>query len=176
MCETSNIPALVRTATCSCRIPSYWTGISQPAKGTSRAPAASCRSNRGVRRRVSAVDGKRPRGYPLGRSALTAGLSCFAPVVSVRSRTVARGPPTLRDPAGEVVRRDPQACIEVEPVGVRALRADSRVEVQLVAAEAMRLLEAPVEQGSAVAAAARIREGREVVDVEAVAPGEVSDQ
>ena len=33
------MPAPVRTATCSARIPSYCTGISQPAKGTSRAPA-----------------------------------------------------------------------------------------------------------------------------------------
>ena len=62
MCDTSNTPAFVRTATCSWRMPSYCTGISQPAKGTSLAPAASWRSNRGVRRRVSAAGGKRPGG------------------------------------------------------------------------------------------------------------------
>ena len=42
MCETSKTPAAVRTATCSARMPSaYWTGISQPANGTSRADAAT---------------------------------------------------------------------------------------------------------------------------------------
>src|ERR671910_2650633 len=64
MCETSNMPAPVRTATCSWRIPSYWTGISQPAKGTSLAPARSWRSNSGVRRRVSAAGGNRPQVTP----------------------------------------------------------------------------------------------------------------
>ena len=38
MCETSKTPASVRTARCSAITPSYWTGISQPANGTSRAP------------------------------------------------------------------------------------------------------------------------------------------
>ena len=33
MCETSKTPAASRTATCSARMPSYWTGISQPANG-----------------------------------------------------------------------------------------------------------------------------------------------
>ena len=37
MWETSKMPAAVRTATCSSRMPAYWTGISQPANGTSRA-------------------------------------------------------------------------------------------------------------------------------------------
>src|SRR5215211_3776844 len=55
MCETSNRPAPVRTATCSWRMPSYCTGISQPANGTSFAPAAAWRSYSGVRRRVSAA-------------------------------------------------------------------------------------------------------------------------
>ena len=50
---TSKIPARSRTAVCSCRIPSYWTGISQPANGTSRAPAATCRACSGVRLSVS---------------------------------------------------------------------------------------------------------------------------
>ena len=44
MCETSKTPASVRTARCSASTPSYCTGISQPAKGTMRAPAATCRS------------------------------------------------------------------------------------------------------------------------------------
>src|SRR5918911_3297703 len=55
MCETSKIPARSRTAVCSARMPAgYWTGISQPAKGTSRAPAATWRSCNGVRLSVSA--------------------------------------------------------------------------------------------------------------------------
>ena len=68
MCETSKTPAEVRTATCSWRIPSYWTGISQPANGTSRAPARSWRSNSGVRRSVS-VGGKPPGRLPPGTQA-----------------------------------------------------------------------------------------------------------
>ena len=41
MCETSNTPQSVRTALCSAITPSYWTGISQPANGTIRAPSAT---------------------------------------------------------------------------------------------------------------------------------------
>ena len=41
ICETSKTPASVRTALCSGITPSYCTGISQPANGTSRAPAAT---------------------------------------------------------------------------------------------------------------------------------------
>ena len=44
MWETSKTPASVRTARCSGITPSYWTGISQPANGTMRAPAATWRS------------------------------------------------------------------------------------------------------------------------------------
>ncbi len=54
MWETSKTPALVRTARCSSMIELYWTGISQPANGTSRAPAATWRSCSGVRFSVSA--------------------------------------------------------------------------------------------------------------------------
>src|SRR4051812_30729954 len=64
MCETSKTPARLRTATCSWRIPSYCTGISQPANGTSRAPARSWRSNSGVRRSVSAAGTGRPQVTP----------------------------------------------------------------------------------------------------------------
>src|SRR5215204_4358379 len=52
MCETSKTPASARTARCSGMTPSYCTGISQPAKGTRRAPAATWRSWSGVRRSV----------------------------------------------------------------------------------------------------------------------------
>ena len=41
MWETSNAPASERTARCSGITPSYCTGISQPANGTRRAPAAT---------------------------------------------------------------------------------------------------------------------------------------
>ena len=45
---TSKRPARVRTATCSSVTPVYSTGISQPAKGTRRAPAAACTPCSGV--------------------------------------------------------------------------------------------------------------------------------
>src|SRR5438270_726823 len=48
MWETSKTPASVRTARCSWMTPSYWTGISQPANGTIRAPSSTCRSCKGV--------------------------------------------------------------------------------------------------------------------------------
>src|SRR3954454_20702362 len=71
MCETSNTPAPVRTATCSWRMPSYCTGISHPANGTRRAPAARWRSWSGVRRRVSAATAKPPHSTDgLGASVL----------------------------------------------------------------------------------------------------------
>ena len=41
MWETSNAPASERTARCSGITPSYCTGISHPANGTRRAPAAT---------------------------------------------------------------------------------------------------------------------------------------
>ena len=44
MWETSKTPAPRRTARCSGMMPSYCSGISQPAKGTIRAPAATWRS------------------------------------------------------------------------------------------------------------------------------------
>jgi len=46
------MPHASRTAMCSSRTPVYCTGISQPAKSTRRAPAASWRSNSGVRRSI----------------------------------------------------------------------------------------------------------------------------
>src|SRR4051812_7167305 len=62
---TSKTPACVRTASCSARMPpAYWTGISQPANGTSRAPAAACRACRAVRR--SSLAGALIRAKPNG--------------------------------------------------------------------------------------------------------------
>ena len=82
-----------------------------------------------------------------------------------------RGADRLR----EVVARDAQAGVEVEPVRVLALRPDPGVEVELAAAEPLRLGRAPLEQRPPVAAPAAVRVRREVVDVQAVAPGEVVD-
>src|SRR4051812_34460733 len=62
MCETSNAPASSRTARCSWITPSYWTGISQPANGTIRAPRATWRSCSGVRRRVCTGRDATPAG------------------------------------------------------------------------------------------------------------------
>ena len=57
MCETSKTPQSVRTARCSGMTPSYCTGISQPANGTIRAPAATWRSWSGVSARVCTAVG-----------------------------------------------------------------------------------------------------------------------
>src|SRR3954468_268232 len=46
--ETSKTPDDLRTRRCSALIPSYSTGISQPANGTSLAPASTCASYSGV--------------------------------------------------------------------------------------------------------------------------------
>jgi hypothetical protein len=73
------------------------------------------------------------------------------------------------------MRGEPVAGVEVEPVGVGSVRAETGVEVELVAAEAAGLGEAPVEEGSAGSLAAGGGEGSEVVDVEDVAPGEVME-
>src|SRR5215213_10542481 len=75
----------------------------------------------------------------------------------------------------EVVARDAEAGVEVEPVGVLALGPHAGVEVELRAALAPALLLAPLEQRAAVALAARLRQRGEVVHVERVVPGEVVD-
>ena len=59
---TSKIPARSRTAMCSSRMPPYCTGISQPANGTSLAPAATWRSCSGVRLSVSVPAAMRGAG------------------------------------------------------------------------------------------------------------------
>ena len=48
---------------CSSRMPPYWTGISQPPKSMKRAPAATCRSWRAVRRAGSRSRRPRCRGH-----------------------------------------------------------------------------------------------------------------
>jgi hypothetical protein len=55
MCETSKTPTLFLTAMCSSLMPLYWTGISNPANGIIRAPAARCRSCSGVLRMAGPI-------------------------------------------------------------------------------------------------------------------------
>ena len=68
---------------------------------------------------------------------------------------------------------DDEARVHVEAVRVGPVEADPRVEVQLVAAEPLRLL-APATPSSAAPwpRRRRIRQRREVVDVERMPPGE----
>ena len=72
----------------------------------------------------------------------------------------------------EVVGGDPQALVEVEAVGLLAVRADARIEVELAAAEPACLGQQPIHQGPGMALAAKAGSGGEVVDVERVAPGQ----
>jgi pimeloyl-ACP methyl ester carboxylesterase len=58
-------------------------------------------------------------------------------------------------------------------MGIGAVQADARVEVQLIAVEPPSLLQQPVEQGTAVAPATGLRAGRKIVDVQVMPPGEV---
>ena len=81
-------------------------------------------------------------------------------------------PLPLSQLALEVVRADPQPVPEVEPMRVLAVLADARVEVELRAAAAPRLVLQPREQAVGEAAAAVRLGGDEVVDVEVAAPGE----
>src|SRR5206468_5372811 len=98
MCETSNTPAAVLTARCSSITPSYWTGISHPANGTRRAPAARWASNRGVRRRSASpsVD-MPPRITP---SSAQEGRDVDVVVADLERRPLAVG-----DPGAAIARR-----------------------------------------------------------------------
>src|SRR4051794_531544 len=66
----------------------------------------------------------------------------------------------------EVVRAEPYARVEVEAVGVLAVRPGARVEVELRAAHARGLLRQPAHERAAVAPAAAVVARHEVVDVE----------
>src|SRR4051794_31881370 len=103
MCETSNTPARSRTAMCSSRMPPYWTGMSQPANGTSFAPSAAWRPCSGVRR--SSAGGadmwREATGYPVGPmtrlctalTVLAAVLAAAAPAHAGSYEVVACGAP-----------------------------------------------------------------------------------
>jgi hypothetical protein len=60
--------------------------------------------------------------------------------------------------------------VQVQAVGVGALRCDGRVEVELVAAEPPGLVHEPVEDQAGVSASARALDRRQVVEVEVVLP------
>src|SRR5919197_1559463 len=75
------MPASVRTALTSGMTPSYCTGISQPSKGTLRAPSATWRSRRGVCCNVWAMRPMltRRRKVPLRLRLELRRLAAFAP-------------------------------------------------------------------------------------------------
>src|SRR4051794_28976273 len=92
-----------------------------------------------------------------------------------RVRSGCRSPPEARGPlhlAREVEGGDAQTVAEVEAVGVAAVLAQARVEVQLGAARPARLGLQPGKEPVGVAAPAVPLRGDEVVDVEVPAPGE----
>src|SRR6476659_6742099 len=108
MCETSNTPASVRTARCSGITPSYWTGISQPAKGTIRAPSSTCRSWSGVCRSVSGMATADPSVSPRrpGSVALPAKRSCPGSSMTNRGSGPGRGVDSYRS----TLLRAPTVC------------------------------------------------------------------
>ena len=61
----------------------------------------------------------------------------------------------------------------VEPVCVKALRADSRVQVQLVASEPSALLDQPLQQRPGETLTPCLGRRREVIDIKVVAPRKV---
>jgi hypothetical protein len=74
---------------------------------------------------------------------------------------------------GALVRGGVLAVVVVEPVCVKALRADSRVQVQLAASEPSALLDQPLQQRPGMTLMPCLGCGGEVIDVQVVAPGEV---
>src|SRR6478672_11931335 len=109
MCETSKTPASVRTALCSWITPSYWTGISQPANGTIRAPRATWRSCSGVRRSVctaaDATAGARAAGALAVAEErrhvehLRGDVEALVPLTLARDRRLRHGDPRALRPA-----------------------------------------------------------------------------
>src|SRR5712692_6205025 len=79
------------------------------------------------------------------------------------------------DRAQEVERRDAHPLVEVQAVGVRAVRADAGIKVELVAAEALGLIDHPVHQLARVTLAAMLEPRCEVIAVKGAAPREHVD-
>ncbi len=113
MCETSNTPARSRTVSCSARIPpAYWTGISQPANGTSRAPAATWRSWSGVRSSASA-----PAAISAGT--LAAGLGVLSRQAAARSAPSASTARKVSTTAGSNCVPEQRRSSSIASCGVR---------------------------------------------------------
>src|SRR5829696_7137609 len=123
---TSTLPARSRTAMCSSRMPAYCTGISQPANGTSFAPAATWRSCSGVRLSVCVPAAMRRAG-PYHRAATrNSGASGPCSWPSNRGQAVDAGGVVLRlvlgeraRPAGSQLLRRPRVLVRTEAL-VRA--------------------------------------------------------
>src|SRR5712692_8810015 len=69
-------------------------------------------------------------------------------------------------------RRDAHPLVEVQSVGVRAVRAHAGIKVKLVAAEAFGLIDHPVQQLACVPLATMLGTSSEVIAVQGAAPGE----
>src|SRR4029077_16002942 len=78
----------------------------------------------------------------------------------------------LLNQAREVERRDAHPLVEIQAMGVRAVRAHSGIEVKLVASEPFGLVDHPVQQLACVTLAPMLRTSREVIAVEGPAPCE----
>jgi hypothetical protein len=89
---------------------------------------------------VDIYDGRVNGGFPVSPEPQSCdnGDSCKGPV--------SPQPGAFGTPASEVVRVDRQAVVVVEPVCVKALRADSRVQMQLAASEPSALPAQPLQQ------------------------------
>src|SRR5688500_2910559 len=101
------------------------------------------------------------RTPPLPRHRRTATTPPRGPPARAPPRAPCGRPPPSFERRLEVMRRDAQAGVEVEPVRVLALGPDPGVEVELRAALPAALLLAPLEQRAAVPSAARLGQRRE---------------
>src|SRR5829696_2192098 len=119
MCETSKTPASARTARCSGMTPSYCTGISQPAKGTRRAPSATCRSWSGVRRSVCTTRRMLPPRVLVARGLLAEEGGHFELFVRhLEALALALALAVLRRPRRRLLLR--HRCAAATPVRLRA--------------------------------------------------------
>jgi enoyl-CoA hydratase len=75
----------------------------------------------------------------------------------------------------EVVRGDAHPLVEVQPVRVGAVRTDPGIEVELIAVEALGLVDHPVHQLARVPLASMLESRAQVIAIQRVAPREVMD-
>lgn len=71
-----------------------------------------------------------------------------------------------------MVGRDEELVPHIEPMCRSAVGGDARVEVKPLAVKARGLLDQPVHESLATSTSTRRRKGRDIVDVEVVAPGQ----